>query len=108
MPKIEGGLRSCWRQTARKLGTIQERKKPCKNGMFGWRSWQEGRKEKNGRIASAKGESDDQECGRQCGVLHKITKPAAWRGGAQILKREEEDARLLDRCEAKSKEWAKQ
>ena len=22
---------------ARKLGSIQERKKPCKNGMFGWR-----------------------------------------------------------------------
>ena len=25
----------------------------------------------------------------------------------QILKKEEEDARLLDRCEAKRKEWAK-
>ena len=37
MPKIDGGLLSCWRQTARKLGSIQERKKPCKNGMFGWR-----------------------------------------------------------------------
>ena len=40
------------------------------------------------------------------GLLHKITKPAAWRGGAQILK-QEEDARLLDRFEAKMKEWAK-
>ena len=40
------------------------------------------------------------------GLLHKITKPAAWRGGAQILKKEEEDARLLDRCEATRKEWA--
>ena len=40
------------------------------------------------------------------GLLHKITKPTAWRGGAQILKKEE-DARLLDRCEAKRKEWAK-
>ena len=38
------------------------------------------------------------------GLLHKITRPAAWRGGAQILKKEEEDARLLDRCEAKRKE----
>ena len=28
-------------------------------------------------------------------------------GGAQILEKEEEDARLLDRCEAKRKEWAK-
>ena len=41
------------------------------------------------------------------GLLHKITTPTAWRGGAQILKKEEEDARLLDRCEAKRKEWAK-
>ena len=40
-------------------------------------------------------------------LLHMITKPTAWRGGAQILKKEEEDARLLDRCEAKRKEWAK-
>ena len=39
------------------------------------------------------------------GLLHKLTKPTAWRG-AQILKREEEEARLLDRCEAKRKEWA--
>ena len=41
------------------------------------------------------------------GPLHKFTKPTAWRGGAQILKKEEEDARLLDRCEANRKEWAK-
>ena len=40
------------------------------------------------------------------GLLHKITKPTMWRGGVQILKKEE-DARLLDRCEAKRKEWAK-
>ena len=41
------------------------------------------------------------------GFLHKIMKPAAWRGGAQILKKEEEDVRLLDRFEAKRQEWAK-
>ena len=41
------------------------------------------------------------------GLLHKITKPTAWREGAQILKKEEEDVRLLDRCETKRKEWAK-
>ena len=29
------------------------------------------------------------------------------RGGAQILKNEEEDARLLDRCEGKREAWAK-
>ena len=41
------------------------------------------------------------------GLFHKITKPTAWRGGAQILKKEEEDASLSDRCEAQRKEWAK-
>ena len=42
------------------------------------------------------------------GFLHKITKPAAWREGAQILeKEEEEDVTLLVQCEAKRKEWAK-
>ena len=43
------------------------------------------------------------------GLLHKITKPTMWRGGVQILKKEEEEevARLSDRCEAKRKEWAK-
>ena len=41
------------------------------------------------------------------GLLHKIAKPTMWRGGVQILKREEEDARLLDLCEAQKKEWAK-
>ena len=41
------------------------------------------------------------------GHLHKISKPTMWRGGVQILKKEEEHARLLDRCEAKKKEWSK-
>ena len=41
------------------------------------------------------------------GLSHKISKPTAWKGGAQILKKEEEDARFRDRCEAKMKEWAK-
>ena len=40
-------------------------------------------------------------------LLHKITKPAARRGGAQTLKKEEEDGKLLHRCEAKMKEWSK-
>ena len=30
-----------------------------------------------------------------------------WRGGGQSLKREEEDAKPLARCEEKRKEWAK-
>ena len=33
--------------------------------------------------------------------------PQHGEGGVQILKKEEEDARLLDRCEPKRKEWAK-
>ena len=41
------------------------------------------------------------------GLLHKISEPTACRGGAQIFVNEDEDARLLDRCEAKRKEWAK-
>ena len=49
-------------------------------------------------ISSAGGRTD---------FLHKITKPTAWRGGVQILKEEEEDAKLLSRCEEKRKEWAK-
>ena len=40
-------------------------------------------------------------------LLYKITKPTMWRGGVQILEKDEEDARLLDRCEAKRKEWSK-
>ena len=44
---------------------------------------------------------------RSAGLLHKISKRTAWRRGAQILVNEAEDARLLDRCEAKRKEWAK-
>ena len=41
------------------------------------------------------------------GLLRKISKPTAWRGGVRILVNEEEDAKLLDRCEAKRKEMAK-
>ena len=37
------------------------------------------------------------------GLLHKIPKLTAWSGGAQILANEEEDAKLLHRCEAKRK-----
>ena len=41
------------------------------------------------------------------GLFLKTTKPTMLRGGVQILNKEEEDARLLDRCEAKRKEWEK-
>ena len=40
------------------------------------------------------------------GLLHKITKPTPWRSGAWTLENDEEDARLLDRCDAKkSMHW---
>ena len=42
------------------------------------------------------------------GLLHKITKPTAWRGGVQILKEEEKDVRSLATGEEKEREWAKQ
>ena len=41
------------------------------------------------------------------GLLHRITKPTAWRGGVQRLKKEEEDARPMELCDAKRKEWAR-
>ena len=41
------------------------------------------------------------------GLLPQIRKPTMWRRGVQILKKEEEDARLSDRCEEKKTEWAK-
>ena len=41
------------------------------------------------------------------GLLHKITEPTAWRGGVQILRKEEEDAKWMARCEEKRKALAK-
>ena len=41
------------------------------------------------------------------GLLHKFSKPTAWRRGVQILVNEEEDARLLDRCAAKKERMGK-
>ena len=40
------------------------------------------------------------------GLLHKITMPTTWRGGVQVLKKEEEDAKPMARCE-EEEEWAK-
>ena len=36
MLATDGGLLSCWRRTARKLGSMQDGKIPCRNGMIGW------------------------------------------------------------------------
>ena len=38
------------------------------------------------------------------GLLHKITKPTAWRGGVQILEEEEKDVRQVKK---RGREWAK-
>ena len=63
-----GGLMSCWRQTARRRGSIQKKKKSCINGIICCknekRKMTDERWKKDGRIASTKGESNDQECGR--------------------------------------------
>ena len=92
MPKIVGGSRSCLRRIVRKHGPTRW----C-DTMQKWYERLERKVEK--MIKSAEGSA---------GLLHKITKPTMWRRRVQILrKEEEEDARLLDRCEAKRKEWAK-
>ena len=83
-------------------------------GEYDMQKWYEWRKYVNKKDEKEKMEEMHQHKVAQvisaqvsAGLLHKITKPTPWRGGSQILKTEEEDARLLDRREAKMKEWAK-
>ena len=80
--------------------------------MQKWYEWLEymkkkDEKEKMEEMHQRKVEKMIKSAERSAGLLHKITKPTMWRGGGQILKEKEEDARLLDRFEAKRKEWAK-
>ena len=42
------------------------------------------------------------------GILHNITKPRPWRGGAQVIENAFEDAQPLKRVEAKRQEWREQ
>ena len=64
--------------------------------------------EKHGRIASANGESEMIKSAEGSAVLVSCTRSQSPQyGGAQTLQKEEEDARLLDLCEAKKEEWAK-
>ena len=77
-----------------------------------WYEWLEymkkkDEKEKMEEMHQRKVEKMIKSAERSAGLLHKITKPTMWRGGVQIPKEEEEDVRLLDRCEAKRKEWEK-
>ena len=47
---------------------------------------------------------DEKECGRQCWAPAQDHEArSVERRGAQILEKEEEDARLPDRCEARGK-----
>ena len=80
--------------------------------MQRWYEWLEymkkkDEKEKMEEMHQRKVEKMIKSAEGSAGLLHKITKPTMWRGGVQILKEEEKDARLLDRCEGKRKEWAK-
>ena len=80
--------------------------------MQKWYEWLEhmkkkDEKEKMEEMHQRKVEKMIKSAEGSAGLLHKIRNLTMWRGGAQILKKEEEDARLLDRCEAKRKEWAK-
>ena len=83
----------------RRRGSIQKRKKPCKNGMF----------DRKMKKKDEKGKMEELHQHKVAQMIKSAegSKPAARRAGAQILKKGEEDARLLDLCEAKKKEWAK-
>ena len=84
----------------------------CEDTMQTWYEWLEYVKRKNEKekmedMHQQKVEKMTESAEGGAGLLHKITKRTMWRGGVQILKEEEENARLLDRCEAKRKEWTK-
>ena len=78
--------------------------------MQKWYDWPEKMKNEKGKMEEMHQQKVAQmikSAEGSAGVLDKITKPTAWRGVTQILKKEEEDARLLDGCEAKRKDGAK-
>ena len=76
--------------------------------MQKWYGWLENMKRKDEKenmeeMHQRKVEKMIKSAEGSAGLLHKITKPTMWRGGVQILKEEEKDARLLHRCEAEKK-----
>ena len=88
------------------------RKRGWEDTMQKWYEWLEemtenDEKEKMEELHQHKVAQMIESAEGSAGLLQKISKPTGWRGGAQILKNEEEDARLVDRCEAKRTEWAK-
>ena len=82
------------------------------DAMQKWYEWLEhmkkkGEKEKMEEMHQRKVQQMTKSAEGSAGLLHKITKPKMWRGGVQILKKEKEDANLLEQCEATRKEWSK-
>ena len=80
--------------------------------MQKWHEWlkymkkKDDEKKKMEEMHQQKVEQVIQSVEGSAGLLQKNTKATPWRGGALILEKEEEDARLLDRCEANRKEWS--
>ena len=69
-----GGLVSCWPGTARKLGSMQDEKIPCKSGTTGWVRFEVNKLEEvHQRKVSQMIKSAD----GSAGLLHRITKPTA-------------------------------
>ena len=107
MHATAGGSVNCWRRVVRKLGSIQERKNHAKMVCLVGSTKKEDEKRRMEELRQLRVSQMIKSADGSAALLHKITKPTAWRRGAQILKKEEEDVRLSDRCEANKKEWAK-
>ena len=87
-------LYSAWEDTARRWHNV---------GRYEMKKDEERRMEvRQQKLVSRLGRSAE----GGTGLLHKITKPTARRGGVQILKKEKEDAKPLAKCEEKVKDWA--
>ena len=99
--RIDGGFLSLWRQIVKKawMHTGWE------DTMQKWYNWLEDVKKKDEKkkmeeMHQHKVEQVIKSAEGSAGLLHRITKPTPWRAGGQ------DDARLLDRCEVKRKEWS--
>ena len=87
-------------QTARRRGsTRKKKKKQCQSSIVGLENGKkEDEKRKMEEMHQQKVSQMIKKCRRWCWAFTQ-----AWRGGVQILKEIAEDAKLLDRCEAKKK-----
>ena len=102
----DGGWPKSWRQIVKKAWTHAR----CEDVMQKWHEWLKcmkkmDEKKKMEEMHQQKVEQMIKSAEGSAGLLHEITKTTSWREGAQILEKEE-DARLLDRCQAKRKEWS--